>query len=956
MKNLFIPVLLIMLVSSLFANPNEEFRATWIISWDLVKEGNDVAANKALCRAIMDRHAKANMNAVLWQARQSGTAYYDSDIEPWGYYTGNSYPGYDIFEYAVQEAHRRGLEMHAWINIFHCSSTVPGAPAAEHPEWVCTNEDGEFMTKYRCLSPGLAPVREYLVKVVMEVVRKYDIDGIHFDFVRWNEYDEDDMQAALSKEAEHPALDGFASDDRIQRLNSMPSKRYIYDVEHPASGGIPDGFQSWDDWRRWTVTEFVRTAHDSIKSVKPWVRLSVAALGKYNWSGWQAYGTVYQDAALWFNEGYIDQLTPMHYHWLSGYDFYVMLAGPNGDSNYSQCWGKYIQEGINDGRLYTSGPGSYRLAEENVWDNHVDVVKKIREIDWIDGYQFFSYINWYGYDYWEEAKEKFFPTITKIRATGLIDDTPPDAPSIELTKLDTSIYRISVTQAGTGEVPSRYAVYRSKDSTFDAATDKIVGVNFGEGTYHLHDYIDDRDGGYFFYAATAFDRYWNESGFSNVGKTDSIPEKSITPAGVTLHYVRKVTDGYEVSWIPSGQQDAKGYRIYGKSVDADWQLLLDESTLDERSTMAIVHPGENDGSWMITVRAVGLGPKNFESIDPDIYGIGTSGEKRVLVVDAFDRITGQWKESTHPFARRVCESLGRLNVSFDCGTDDAVEDKDLALTDYDAVIWLAGDASGSDPVAGFNAISYLAQYLKGGGQLLMSGSEIGYDLDYKGSYQDKRFVKDCLKLSYVSNGGNGNGYKTYGQDGSIFADATFDFDNGNYGFRVAFPDIYETIDGSIPCLKYRSGQGIGGVQYEGTVSNGNEIARVITLGFPCEAIYKEIQLDIFMERVMQFFDILSTIDVSSPVTKAEGFQLFENYPNPFNAGTTFQFSLAKPARVEIAIYNIVGQKIDTISGTYAIAGLKRMQWTPEKQSSGIYYYSIAVNGHSRSAGKMVYLK
>ena len=199
MKKLLLTMMLILVPVLIFAQPNTEFRSTWVISWDLVNRYLNVDGNKELCRDIMDNHARANMNAVIWQARQSGTAYYKSSYEPWGYYTGGTNPGYDILEYAVEQAHKRNMELHAWFNVFHCSSVVFGAPASKHPEWVCTNKYGEFMTNHRCLSPGIPEVREYLINVAMEIVRKYDIDGLHLDFVRWNEYTEDDMTSALTK-------------------------------------------------------------------------------------------------------------------------------------------------------------------------------------------------------------------------------------------------------------------------------------------------------------------------------------------------------------------------------------------------------------------------------------------------------------------------------------------------------------------------------------------------------------------------------------------------------------------------------------------------------------------------------------------------------------------------------------------------------------------------------------
>mgnify|MGYP003325369435 CR=1 FL=1 len=86
---------------------------------------------------------------------------------------------------AIEEAHSRGLELHAWFNVFQTSSTYDGSPAAEHPEWICRDQNGTPMSSYRSLSPGLKDVRNYTIKVAMEIVRNYDIDGLHLDYVRY---------------------------------------------------------------------------------------------------------------------------------------------------------------------------------------------------------------------------------------------------------------------------------------------------------------------------------------------------------------------------------------------------------------------------------------------------------------------------------------------------------------------------------------------------------------------------------------------------------------------------------------------------------------------------------------------------------------------------------------------------------------------------------------------------
>ena len=503
---------------------NEEFRATWVITWEYISASSSVEQTKARIRQILDDHKEANMTSVLWQVRQAGTAYYNSSYEPYGSYAGGSYPGFDPFAYAVEEAHKRGLEIHAWFNVFASGSTAPGAPAREHPEWICRDQSGNPMTSSIALSPGMKEVRDYLANVAMEVVRNYDIDGLHYDYIRWNEY----SSSALAKQKpgqinEGDLVDGMFTDDDFDEPSF--AGRYLYDVEHPYSAGVPQGFSSWPDWWRWSVTQFVKQMHDSVQAVKPWVRISASALGNYNWSSWQGYNYVYQDAALWFNEGYIDQLTPMHYHWLTPSGFYGMLQG-----NCPSCWGQYIQPGVEAGRLFSAGPGSYRLDEENVWGNHPAIIEEMRKVDWVDGFQFFSYGTWKKYDYWDEAAETFFKKKTKIRDSRVILDTIPDAPSIAVEKIDSLSYKLTISPPASISENQWFAVYRSEDEIIDVDNDEIIDIHFGNSEFTIQEKYTGYQNfnGTYTYAATMLDRYWNESNESNIVSSDAIP--SFAPA------------------------------------------------------------------------------------------------------------------------------------------------------------------------------------------------------------------------------------------------------------------------------------------------------------------------------------------------------------------------------------------------------------------------------------------
>ncbi len=511
--------------SNLLASENEEFRAAWVITWEFSNGADDMASSKARIDKVLDNMKNSNMNAVLWQVRQGGSSYYNSSYEPVGSYYPNEDPAdYDVFEYAVEQAHARGLEIHAWFNTFSASHTDPGTPAAEHPGWICRDPNNIPMTENIALSPGLDSVRSYTINVAMEIVRNYDIDGLHLDYIRWNEFSSSTLaKTSDSKPTKESLLDRPLTNDQVENLMNSASGRYLYDIEHPFSAGIPDSvlgtpFISWENYWRWSVTEFVKTLHDSVQNVKPWVRLSPAALGKYNWSGWNGYRVVYQDAALWFNEGYIDQFMGMHYHWKTAAGFYGMLKG-----DCPSCWEQWIGPGIAAGRLYTVGPGSYAFKAD--WNNHPSVVERIRDVAWVDGTQFFSYGSWDDKDYWETASNTFFTNKTKVRATKLVSDVTPASPDIVLTKIDSLNYQINVTPNTPAESNYWFAIYRSEDEDYNRDNDRILNISFKDQTYSYIDNISgtqDFNGNYNYYATT-MDRYWNESEMSSVTTSDPIP-------------------------------------------------------------------------------------------------------------------------------------------------------------------------------------------------------------------------------------------------------------------------------------------------------------------------------------------------------------------------------------------------------------------------------------------------
>ena len=511
-------ILLFSIIEFLLPNQvNEEFRGTWVITWDHIDKNKNAVQNINHLQQIIDHHKSANMNAIIFQVRQSGTAYYNSSYEPWGYYAGYNDPGYDPLAKAIELAHEKGIEVHAWFNVFQTSSTHPGSPAYEHPEWICRDQNGVPMSSYRALSPGLPAVREYTIKVAMEIVNNYDIDGLHLDYVRWNEHT-NNIRKSTVIESEISSLDGIISDEKLNQLTQNRSGRYLYDYLHPYSEGIPNGYSSWEQWWRSSVTEFVSALHDSIQSVKPHVRLSAAVLGKYNWSGWQGYGTVFQDGALWFNEGYLDHIMPMHYHWTTANGFMGMLS-----DDCPECWLSFIQDGIESGRSFTVGPGSYILEDNNSWNNHPSIINSCRSLDWVDGFQFFSYATWDDNDYFVPAGASFFQNLSKIKTNPINTNQTPPPPTLVLSTLNNDQFQL-IPYINAMDESVWLITYRSLDPNANPNNADIINIQFTQNPLPIIDQqgINDTANTYLYFSTVA-DRYWNESNISNTVFSTSLP-------------------------------------------------------------------------------------------------------------------------------------------------------------------------------------------------------------------------------------------------------------------------------------------------------------------------------------------------------------------------------------------------------------------------------------------------
>ena len=245
-------------------------------------------------RTIMRNCARAGLNTVLWQVRGEGTVLYPSRIEPWSAEYAYRDPGFDPLQIAVEEAHRHGLRIEAWVNV------MPGWKGSQpppirsqlwhtHPDWFLHDAAGQRQPLgrfYVILNPCLPEVRRHIASVIEEIVTDYDVDGVQLDYVR---YAWDSTKNARSR---------YPRDPTTLRFYREQTGR------HP-----DDDLQAWDRWRASQLTRLVGQIKDSVEQHRPGATLTAAV-----WSSPQVgYRDYLQDGIAWLRTGMVDAVIPMAY-------------------------------------------------------------------------------------------------------------------------------------------------------------------------------------------------------------------------------------------------------------------------------------------------------------------------------------------------------------------------------------------------------------------------------------------------------------------------------------------------------------------------------------------------------------------------------------------------------------------------------------------------------------------
>jgi uncharacterized lipoprotein YddW (UPF0748 family) len=274
------------------AQQKREFRGAWIQCVNGQFKGIGTETMQRTLTYQLNELQKDGCNAIIFQVRPECDALYESDLEPWSYYlTGvqgeKPNPYWDPLQWMIDECHRRGMELHAWINPYRAKTKSPHQNAANHvivrhPEWTF-DYDGLTL-----LNPAYKECRDYICDVVKDIVERYDVDGLHIDDYFYP----------------YPVAGVEIPDEAQYRA-------------------APNGMKNRDDWRRYNVNMFIQQVYETIHATKPWVKFGVSPFGIYRnqksdpngskTNGLQNYDQLYADVLLWDANGWMDYCVPQLY-------------------------------------------------------------------------------------------------------------------------------------------------------------------------------------------------------------------------------------------------------------------------------------------------------------------------------------------------------------------------------------------------------------------------------------------------------------------------------------------------------------------------------------------------------------------------------------------------------------------------------------------------------------------
>lgn len=388
-----------------------EFRGAWIATVDNIDwpSRRDLTTDQqqAEMTAILDRAAALRLNAVVFQVRPTADALYKSSLEPWSeYLTGTTgrapSPEWDPLEFVVSEGHKRGLEVHAWFNPYR--AWHPAARSTPSPDHIInTHPDSVHQYgRFQWMDPADPFVQQRSLDVMLDVVKRYDIDGVHVD------------------DYFYPYPDRDAQGNRIDFPDQALFDAYV-------KGG---GKLARDDWRREQVNSFISRLYRGIKEEKRWVKFGISPFGigrpgnPPGIEGFDQYSQLYADAIKWFNEGWCDYFTPQLYWPIK-----------QTKQSFTTLLDYWVTEN-KKGRHFWPGMFTSQIARQNAnWNRQevVDQIEAVRQRPGATGHVHFSFRafsqNAKGIN--ELLTTNVYSTPALVPATPWLDGTPPPAPRVD---------------------------------------------------------------------------------------------------------------------------------------------------------------------------------------------------------------------------------------------------------------------------------------------------------------------------------------------------------------------------------------------------------------------------------------------------------------------------------------------------------------------------------------------
>ena len=441
MKSLLHILFLLLAYSNGIAqSPKYEFRGVWVatvenIDWPS-KKGLTTQAQKEEFNRLLDMHRRNGMNAVVVQIRPVADAFFPSQYEPWSeYLTGKQgqppSPYYDPLQFMIEETHKRGMEFHAWINPYRAkfsshSSIAPAHITRIHPEWFVTYGDKKYF------DPGLPQVRNYVNKIIEDVVQRYNIDAVHID-------------------------DYFYP-------YKIPGREFPDAKSYKEYGGKMER----SEWRRSNVDSIILMLSKTIKQVNSRVKFGISPFGIWrnkkedpkgsNTNGGSSYDENHADVMLWLSNEWIDYIAPQLY-WNIGHklaDYKTLLDWWNENGYTSHL---YIGHGF-----YRAGETGWKRADELP-----RMLTMLREKDHVHGSVYFSsksfLKNPMGWN--DSLRLNYYRKPALVAPMQWIDSVPPPKPVIEKNtiKLRDDVLEFKVSN-NTADVRN-YVIYLSDDNDID---------------------------------------------------------------------------------------------------------------------------------------------------------------------------------------------------------------------------------------------------------------------------------------------------------------------------------------------------------------------------------------------------------------------------------------------------------------------------------------------------------